>query len=147
MVIKLVSLILKSALKKRRFSLFLDVTSSCRRFDLKLMVAILFEGIWRSVSWHRQKRRALPCFDEPALKASFTFHIDIQAPNKALFNMPSTGETALYVPFLLSNVKSSVVLTYRAFPWPLSYTIIPTSWPVPLSDIASHCRLAPQAFG
>lgn len=59
-------------------------------------------------------RRAFPCFDEPNLKASFEFNIEIPEDQTALSNMPETGSKKGSKPGLkvVSFEKSPVMSTY-----------------------------------
>ena len=72
-------------------------------------------------------RRAFPCFDEPNLKASLEFSIEIPEDQTALSNMPEK-ETAVKITDLYSEVWSwitdcrSLVLTSAEIPHRLSLT-------------------------
>jgi len=59
-------------------------------------------------------RRAFPCFDEPNLKASFDFEIEIPEDQVALSNMPETGSKKGSKPGLkmVTFERSPVMSTY-----------------------------------
>ena len=58
-------------------------------------------------------RKALPCFDEPAMKATFTLHISRDPTHKSLSNMPRDREEYIGIDMVVDHyITSPPMSTY-----------------------------------
>lgn len=62
-------------------------------------------------------RRAFPCFDEPNLKASFDFQIEIPEDQVALSNMPEKGTKKSKDGFKVMSFERAPIMSTYLFTW------------------------------
>jgi len=62
-------------------------------------------------------RQAFPCFDEPNLKASFEFEIEIPEDQTALSNMPETGSKPSKDGWKVVSFEKSPIMSTYLYAW------------------------------